>query len=73
MIINVKVNPKAKKNLIKKEKDDFFRVYVTAPPVAGKANKAMIEMLRDYFGVSKSKISILSGEKSRLKVVRVDI
>lgn len=73
MIINVKVNPKSKRNLVEKEKDDLFRVYVTTAPENGNANKAMIELLADYFSVAKSRISIISGEKFRLKVVRIDI
>lgn len=72
MIINVKVNPKSKRNLVEQEKEDLFRVYVTAAPEDGKANKAMIKLLADYFSVGRSKISIISGEKFRLKVVRVD-
>ena len=71
MIINVKVNPKAKKNLVKKETEDLFRVYVTVPAIKGKANKAMIELLADYFDVSKSRISILSGKKNRHKVLKI--
>jgi len=71
MIINVKVNPKAKKNLVKKETEDLFRVYVTAPPAKGAANKAMIKLLADYFDVSKSMISILSGKKNRHKVLKI--
>jgi len=71
MIINVKVNPKAKKNLVKKETEDLFRVYVTAPPAKGAANKAMIKLLADYFDVSESMISILSGKKNRHKVLKI--
>ena len=71
MIINVKVNSKAKKNLVKKETEDLFRVYVTAPAIKGKANKAAIELLADYFDVSKSMISILSGKKNRHKVLKI--
>ena len=73
MIINVKLTPKAKKNLVKQETNDLFRVYVTAPPVRGKANKAMAQLLASYFDISKSKISILSGEKKRHKIVKIII
>ena len=72
MIINIKVNPKAKKNLVKKETEDFFRAYVTTPADKGKANKTMIELLADYFNVSKSEITILNGKKNRHKVVKIN-
>ncbi|MFH1856644.1 MAG: DUF167 domain-containing protein [Candidatus Omnitrophota bacterium] len=73
MIINVKINPRAKRNLVEKQAEDLFRVYVTAPPEDGKANKAMRELLAEHFGIAKSKISIISGEKFRQKVVKIDL
>ena len=71
MIINVKVNPKAKRTLVKQEGEDFYRVYVTAPPQAGEANKATLEALAEHFKISKSRISILNGEKNRHKVIKI--
>jgi uncharacterized protein YggU (UPF0235/DUF167 family) len=48
-------------------RDDLLTVKVSAPPVEGAANKALIALLAEKLGVSKSSIDILSGE-SRLKL-----
>jgi uncharacterized protein len=68
--ICVKVTPRAKQNKIAGFKNGALCVYITAPPVGGKANKALIEFLSDEFGVSKSDILILRGETSRDKVLQ---
>ncbi len=54
MIVNIKVVAGAKKNLIKKE-NDYLKVYVCQPAVEGKANKALLELLSEYFRVKKDK------------------
>lgn len=46
-------------------------VSVTAPAVEGKANRAMLAQLADHLGITRSSLQIVSGEKSRRKVVRV--
>jgi len=51
--------------------DGTLRVRVAAPPVEGKANKALIKFLAEHFNVKKSQIKIVKGEKSRDKVVEV--
>lgn len=71
MIVNVKVKPKAKLNLVKKEAEDLFHVYTTTSPEHGRANKAVLEALADYFKVNKNKVSILMGAKSRHKVIKI--
>lgn len=52
-------------------KDDALRIKLTAPPVEGKANKALIALLADLLHVSKSDISIVAGEARREKLVEV--
>lgn len=47
MILNIRVNPKASRNLIKKEKD-YFKVYLTRPADGGLANKQLIDLLAEY-------------------------
>ena len=50
----------------------FYTVSVKEPPVRGRANEAIIRVLAEYFGVSKSQIRIISGWSSRQKVIEVD-
>ena len=71
-VINVRVIPNAKKDDLLKE-GDKLKVYVTAPAIGGKANKAMIKVLAEFFNVKKSDIRIIRGEKSREKVIEVNI
>jgi len=70
MRLTIRVIPKAKQNKIVKE-GDRYKVYLTAPAVEGKANKALIEFLAERFGVKKRNVNILLGEKSRNKVVEI--
>jgi uncharacterized protein (TIGR00251 family) len=67
----VKVHPRAHKNEITGIVGDVLKLAVTAPPVEGKANQAVIEFFADFFAIPRSSVSIASGETSRNKVVRV--
>ena len=49
----------------------FLKIYLTAVPVQGKANKELIKLLSEKLGVSKSRIKIVKGEKNKAKVVEV--
>ena len=52
--------------------DGTLKIRLTAPPVDGAANEALIEFLSDAFSVPKSHIEILSGHTARQKIVRID-
>lgn len=71
-LLQVRVIPNAKKSRILDE-DGRLKVYLTAPASEGKANKALVEVLADHFGVRKSEVRIVKGEKGRDKVVEIDI
>lgn len=49
-----------------------LRIYLTAVPVDGKANRELIKLLSEKLIVSKNKISIIGGEKSKEKIIEVD-
>jgi uncharacterized protein (TIGR00251 family) len=67
----VRVTPRAKQNKVAGRVGDAWKVYVTAPPEAGRANVAVIELLAETLGVKRRQIEILTGHTSREKVVRV--
>lgn len=48
-----------------------LRVKLAAPPVDGKANKALLVFLAKSFGVAKSSVTLIRGEKNRLKTVEL--
>jgi hypothetical protein len=49
-----------------------YRLQLAAPPVDGKANEECIAFLAGVAGVAKSRVRILSGLTSRMKVVEID-
>jgi uncharacterized protein (TIGR00251 family) len=48
---------------------DALVVTVTAPPVAGRANRAVLVALAEAFGVRRSAVTLLSGQSARDKIV----
>ncbi len=70
MILEIKVIPGAKKNLLKEEAGRV-KVYLTAPPVDGRANEALIDFLAEHYHVRTSRIEIIKGLKSRNKVINI--
>jgi uncharacterized protein len=67
----VKVHPRARKNAITGVIGEALKLSLTAPPVEGKANQAVIEFFADLFAIPRSSVTIASGETSRSKVVRI--
>ena len=67
----VKVQPRARKDAITGIVGDALKIALTAPPVEGKANQALIEFLAKVFEIPRSSITIASGETSRLKMVNI--
>ena len=53
-------------------RDGVLQARVSAPPVDGKANKALCRLIAKRVGVAPSRVSVVRGEKSRDKVVRVE-
>lgn len=68
--LTIRVIAGARRNLVKEE-GDSIKVYVTAPPVEGRANKLVKELLADYFSVRKKNVVIVAGEKSSQKLIKI--
>jgi uncharacterized protein (TIGR00251 family) len=74
MDITVKVTPKSSRTeLVGKLPDGTWKIKVAAAPEKGKANRALCAFLAEHFGIPQSRVSIVSGETSHLKRVRIDI
>jgi uncharacterized protein YggU (UPF0235/DUF167 family) len=71
MIISITAHPNSKKPRVEKDLFGGLHVYVNQPPLEGRANKAAGEALAEYFKVSKSKIKLIRGLKSKQKVFDV--
>ncbi len=68
----VKVKPNSKNQSIEEAEDGSLTVHLKSPPVEGKANEELIQILSKKFNVSKSRIFIKSGLSSRNKLVEID-
>ena len=69
ILLNVKVTPKVSSNKIGKIFNNCLKIYVTAAPKAGQANKVVIELLVDLLKISKNSIFIVQGLTSQNKVI----
>ncbi|MFC1839019.1 DUF167 domain-containing protein [Thermodesulfobacteriota bacterium] len=70
--IDTRIIPKSSRNEIAGREGSVYRIKVTSPPVDGKANKALITLLSKLLKTPKKNIKIISGEKSRLKRIRIN-
>ena len=70
MQIKIRVVPNAKRNMVKKE-EDRWKVYVTAPAIDGKANKAVLKFMAGYMGLRLRECTIIKGLKSRDKTISI--
>ena len=70
-IFVVKVQPRARKNAITGTVGEALKLSLTAPPVEGRANQAVIEFLADLLAIPRASVTITSGATSRLKRVCV--
>jgi len=69
--IRLHVQPRAKRCEISGVHNGALKIKVTAPPVDDAANRAIIEYLARRLGVSKSKLCVLSGSRSRDKILQI--
>ena len=67
----VRVVPRASRNEIAGVQGEALRVRLTAPPVEGAANKALVKLLAEVLEIAAHDIDIVAGHTGRQKVVRV--
>jgi uncharacterized protein (TIGR00251 family) len=70
--VAVRVIPRARRDEIAGERDGRVLVRLTAPPVEGAANAALCKLVAGRVGVAVRRVSVVRGQASRDKVVRVD-
>ena len=69
--VKIKVEPRSSKSGIVGPYGDALKVKLTSPPVEGKANNELIEVLAKWFKIAKKDVEIISGQSSKNKVVRL--
>ncbi len=70
--LRIRLTPKGGRNALIKREAETLQVRVAAPPVDGAANRALIMLLSKALGVAISRITIVSGETSREKLLRIE-
>lgn len=72
MLLAVRIVPRAGRSGLAGVRDGALLVRVNAAPVEGAANAELVELLARLLGVPKRAVTIVAGERSRLKRVRVE-
>jgi len=67
----VKVQPRARKNAVIGVVGHALKLALTAPPIEGRANEAVIEFFAELFEIPRVSVTIASGVTGRNKVVRI--
>jgi uncharacterized protein (TIGR00251 family) len=71
VLLRIRVQPRASADRLEGLQGDQLRIRLTAPPVGGAANAACIAFLAKQLGVSRSRVQLAAGEKSRDKLVHI--
>jgi len=71
LILQISVLPRSSINAIFGFHNNCLRIKLTAAPVDGKANQALVKFLSKIFGVSASHVAIEKGETGKLKRIRI--
>ena len=69
--LSVRIQPRASRNGIILMEGGGLKIRLTAPPVDGAANDALVRFLADTFALPKSQVEIVTGHTSRDKIVRI--
>jgi len=72
MIINVKIIPNSKINQIIVFQENILKIRIKATPEKGKANKELIHFLAKELSMAQSRITIVSGQTSKLKKLQIE-
>jgi uncharacterized protein len=71
-LIEVRLRPRGHRDELLGMRDGVLQARVTAPPVDGKANRALCKLVAKRVGIAPSRVSVVRGEKSRDKLVRAE-
>ena len=71
LILKIKVEPRSSRSGIVGQYGDAIKVKLTSPPVDGRANTELIEILAKEYGIRKKDVEIISGFNSKNKLVRL--
>jgi uncharacterized protein len=67
----VRVQPRAARTAISGTVGDALKLSVSAPPLDGRANLAVVEFFSEILSMPRSSVQVIAGEQSRNKIVRI--
>lgn len=70
--LTVKVHPRAKRSAVTGRFGDAWKLDLAAPPVDGRANDECVRFFAELAGVPRSRVRIVTGASSRMKVVEIE-
>jgi uncharacterized protein (TIGR00251 family) len=70
--ITVKVHPRAKRSVLAGRFGEAWKLDLAAPPADGKANEECIRFFAELAGVARSRVRIVTGLTSRMKLIEVE-
>jgi uncharacterized protein len=71
-LLQIKVKPNARESMLTELDDGSWTASLKAPPVDGKANRELIDLVASHFGVQKVRVKIKHGGAGRVKHVTVE-
>ena len=71
-LIRVRVQPRSSRNEVTRYEGGVWWIHLTAPPVEGKANAALLEYLSDVLGIARTRLTLDRGHTARQKAVVVE-
>lgn len=72
-VVEVKVVPKSSRQRVEVIEKNRLKVWVHSAPDRGRANEELREILAKHFGLARTKISLIKGERSRIKMFALDM
>jgi hypothetical protein len=71
VLLSIKLQPRASRNEISEPLGEELKIKVTAPPVDSAANEALIKLLAEKLGCSKSNVKLIRGQTARHKTLKI--
>lgn len=69
--LEVKVQPRSSRNQVIGEQNGALKIKLTAPPVDGEANAALVEFLAAHLKIPRKDITLIKGDTSRQKIIEI--
>ncbi len=69
---SVRVQPRASSSGVAGEIDGALKIRLAAPPVDGEANEELVRLLAKLFSVPRTNVSIIGGQRSKNKLIRLE-